>query len=492
MASPISFSGLGSGIDTAAIINALIAVERVPIDQLEDRKSADQKKIDLIGTFRGLVSTLRTKANNLGNLSTLLSFKVAASQEGIANFSASGSALAGTHTLDVQSLAATDRWAFDGVADPTVALANADGQAVNFTYDGQAYNVSMTAATSSLNDIASAINSAAPEGVRATVVNAGTVNAPSWQLVMTAQDTGEDYRISGISSTIAGLSIDGTGPDANGVAQSTNNISVATNASALIDGLLVERTSNDFSDVIEGVSISLIDAQPGTSVQFTVEADKSAVKAKLKEFVDSYNEVVKFINTQNKYSEDKGAGGPLFGDNALSTIQRTLRTTLFGQSAAAVAADTEGYGSLRLLGIESTSDGTLKINDTAMTAKMDANLTAFTDFFADTDGFDNGGAAIGTPGYYVDTSADTGFGDDLARALDAVVNNYGDQNGQYYKGVFDAKVDSLNANIKTYNSRIEQREQRLERMEAMLVARFAALESTMARLQSQSSFLNSR
>lgn len=490
MASGITFSGLGSGIDSAAIINALLAVERVPIQQLEDRKGADQKKIDLIGTFRGLVDTLRTKANALGSLDGLLSFKVSASAEGVANFSASGAAQAGSHTLEVQSLATTDRWAFNGVSDPDADLATVDGQAVSFTYDGVNYSATVNAADSSLNEIASAINAAAPDKVRASVVNSGTSASPSWQLVLTAQDTGEDFRIQNIASTVAGLTINGTGPNGSGVAQSVNNISVGMNAVAIIDGLTVERTSNDFSDVIAGVSISLLDAQPGTSVQFTVEPDKSAVKNKIKEFVNAYNEVTKFISKQNSYDEEKGAGGPLFGDNALSTIQRTLRSMLFGQSASAVAADTTGYGSLRLLGVESTGDGTLKINDTVMDAKMDADLDAFADFFADRDGFDNNGAAIGTDRYYFDVTADTGFGDDLARALDAVVKSYGAQNGQFYKGVFDARVESLNANIKTYNSRIDQRESRIEKLQAQLVARFAALESTMARLQSQSAYLN--
>lgn len=489
MASPITFSGLGSGIDSASIINALLAVERVPIEQLESRKSADQKKIDLIGTFRGLVDTLRTKANALGSLSGLLAFKVSSSVEGIANFSASGSAQAGTHTLDVQSLATTDRWAFNGVSDPDADLATVDNQAVSFTYDGVVYSAPVTAANSSLNEIASAINTAAPDKVRASVVNSGTSGAPSWQLVLTAQDTGEDFRISGLASTVAGLTINGAGPNGAGVAQSTNNISVGLNAVAIIDGLTIERTSNDFSDVIEGVSISLLDAQPGTSVQFTVEPDKSAVKGKIKEFVDAYNEVSKFVSKQNTYDEEKGAGGPLFGDNALSTIQRTLRGVLFGQSVDQIAADTAGYGSLRLLGVESSGDGTLKINDKVMDAKMDQDLDAFADFFADRDGFDNGGAAVGTSRYYFDTTADTGFGDDLARAIDAVVKNYGDQNGQFYKGVFDARVESLTANIKTFTSRIEQRELRIEKLQTQLVARFAALESTMARLQSQSASL---
>ena len=45
----------------------------------------------------------------------------------------------------------------DEVADPTVNLAAADGESVSFTYDGVANDVTLTAAASSLEDIAAAI-----------------------------------------------------------------------------------------------------------------------------------------------------------------------------------------------------------------------------------------------------------------------------------------------------------------------------------------------
>jgi flagellar hook-associated protein 2 len=490
MASPISIGGLGSGLDTRAIIDALLAVERVPIEQFEDKRKLEQDKINLFNTFRGKVDVLRNKANALGSLSTLMAFKVSASESGFANFSATGSAVAGTHTLVVNSLATTDRWAFTEVTDPDTDLGTVDGQLVSFTYDGTNYSVALNANASSLNEIASAINAAADGEVEATVVNAGTSSAPAWQLVLTAQQTGEDYCISNLTSTFTNLFVDGTGPTAGGVAQSRNQITVGKNAVAVIDGLTVERTDNDFDDVLTGVSISLLDADPATTVQFTVDADKTAIKGKLKEFVDAYNDVVKFVRDQNTYDPEKGPGGKLFGDSALRSIQRTLTGVLFGQTTAQVNADTEGFGTLRLLGIVSKSDGSLSIDDSVMDEKMDEDLEQFADLFADTDGFSNGGAAVGTAGYYTDVTADTGLGDDLARAIDQIVKSYGDSSGNFYKGLFDARVESLNANIKSINQRIDEREHRLERYEEQLVRKFSALESLMAQLQSQQAYLN--
>lgn len=492
MASNISIGGLASGLDSNAIIDALVSVERIPIQQLQAQKKANQDKINLFNTFRGKVDALRNKANTLGTLSGLMSFKVSASVEGLATVTASGSATPGTHTLVVEQVAGTDRWAFNGVTDPAADLASVDGETVSFTYDGQNYSIALTQDASSLNEIASQINSAATGKVAATVVNAGTSAAPSWQLVLTAKETGQAYRISNLSSTVAGLSINGTGPNGAGVAQSSNNISVGRNAVAIVDGLRVERTDNDFDDVIAGVSISLLDSDVGTTMQFTVESDKNAIKGRIKEFVDAYNDVIKFVRDQNKYDEEKGVGGPLFGENALRSIQRSLSGVLFGQTADQITADTAGYGTLRLVGVESQADGSLKINDKVMDAKMDADLAKFADLFADTDGFDNNGLPVGSTRYYIDVTTDTGLGDDLAREIDKIVKSYGNLQGQFFKGIFDSRLETLNSNNKQIDDRISEREDRVERMQAQLKARYAALESMMAKLQSQSSYLNSK
>lgn len=486
----ISITGLGSGLDTRAIIDALVKVERMPIDALESKKAAEKKKLDLMSTLKGLVDTLKTKAKGLATSSEFLAFNVTASNTTTASFKASGSAVAGSHTIAVNQLAATDRWAFDGVADPATNLATADGEGVSFTYDGVAYNATVTAAASSLNDVAAAINTAAAGKVNATVVNSGTTTSPSWQLVLSGTATGSTQRISGITSTIAALTIDATGPTAGGVAQSTNNLTVGSDAVAVIDGLTVTRTTNDFSDVIAGVSISALTADPATTASFTVEPNKDAIKTKIKDFVEAYNKVMSFVRDQNKYSEEGGAGGPLFGDSALRTINRTIRNELFGTTATQISGDTSGFGTLKLLGIDLQKDGSLVIDDAKLTAKLDADLTKFADLFVDTDGFDNGGAAAGTAGYYVDLTADSGLMDKLVRAIDRIVKPYVDTAGNSTKGLFDARADAINARIKLYDKQIDDREFRLERYQQGLEVRFAALESTMAQLQSQQQYLN--
>ena len=430
----ITIGGLGSGLDTQGIISALVRVEGLPIEALTAKKAAETKKLGLFTTLKGLVDSLRTAAKSLSTRSEFLAFSVGASDATTATFKASGTAIAGSHTIKVNQLATSDRWAFNGVTDPAANLALADGQGVSFTFDGVAYNATVSQATSSLNDIAVAINTASAGKVAASVVNSGTATNPSYQLVLSGQGTGEDKRISGISSTIAALTIDATGP-VGGVSQSTNNLTVGNNAIAVIDGLTIQRSSNDFGDVIDGLSISVLTADPLKTTTFTVEPDKTVIKEKLQKFVDAYNAVTTFINEQSKFTEGQGTGGPLFGDSSLKTIQSTIRSELFGATPSQVAGDVSGFGTLKLLGFDLQKDGTLKIDDTKLTAKLDQDLDQFADLFIDTDGFDNGGAAVGTPAYYIDLSVDSGMADKLTRAIDRIVKGYTDTSGATSKGM---------------------------------------------------------
>lgn len=485
----IGIGGLGSGLDTNAIITQLLKLETIPINQLEAKKKGEQDKLSKIGEFKTLVKDLQAKAKELSQLKNLLEFAVNPSEEGVASFQATGEAVEANHTLKVLSLAATDRWTFDGVPDATVDLATAAGQSVSFTVGGTTHTVAIDQASSSLEEIASAINTAAGADVEATVVNTGTTAAPAWKLVMTSKHSGKDGRISGIASTVGGLTIDGTGPDVNGVAQSLDNITVGSNAVALIDGLQVERTTNEFNDVITGLSLTVEAADPAKTINFSVEADTEAVIGKVDGLVKSYNSIIDFINKQNKYSEDTGPGGPLFGDSILRQVRSSIDDALFNVPLAVVQADTTGYSTLNLMGFEKENDGRITLDKTKLEEKILGNLEAFADLFVDDDGFDNGGAAPNTPGWYVDTTADSGLAAKLDRSIERMFGTSTGPNGTVLKGLFDAKNQTLNDAIKRLGDQIEDKEYYLEKYEAQLVAKFAKLEDVMGGLNAKGAAL---
>jgi len=486
----ITFGGLASGLDAGSIITQLLAVERLPIKLLQGQKSTEESKLSLIGTFKGLIESLQEKADALKSPSAFLDFSVSASFEGVANFTTTGLAVEGSHSLEIQSLAAADIWAFDGVLDPDTDLGSADGEMVSFSVNGTTYEVSFDQASSSLYDIASKINGVAGDDVTANVVNVGTESNPSYQLVLSSDDTGEDLRITGISSTVTGLTIDGTAPDVDGNPQSANNVVVGSNAVAIIDGLTVERQGNLFGGVIQGVTIDALSTNVGDPISFTVGADQELIKEKIQDLIDAYNEVNSFINKQNTYTEDDGPGGDLFGDTLLRSVRRSIDSALFGVDIATVTADTEGYSTLSLIGIEKANDGTLSINESVFDDKLAENVDAVMDLFADSDGFDNNGAVENTLEYYQDTTLDSGLADTLSRVIDRMFGTF-NAGGTVLKNLFDSRTDSLNENIKRIESQIENKERYIELFEERLVLRFARLEELMGGLNAQGDTLNS-
>ncbi len=491
----INFSGLASGLDTNAIVSQLVALERIPIQLIESQKDQQQAKLNKINQLADLVKGLQTKAEGLSNLQEFYAFSVGGSFEGSLTVSAGAGAVAGTHTVEVLSTSGTDRWSFDGVADSTSNLAGGAGETVDFTVNGTSYSILVDAGASSLEAIASQINDEAGDDVTATVVNTGTEASPSYKLLLSSDHQGGDGRITGISSSVAGLTIDGTPADVDGNPASANHVSVGTNAVAIIDGLEITRTTNDFSDVLGGVSLSVL-AETTGEVTFTVEPDKDAIKTKIEEFIEAYNEVIDFINTQNTYTppeEDGEAGtsGVLFGDGLLQSVKQSFSSALFNIDAATVAADTEGYSTLSLIGIKTSSDGTLELNSTIFDEKFDANLEALADLFVDTDGFVRDPAAVAnTAAWYQDTTADSGLMATLVRNIDQLFGSIEDNDPDVdLKGIFDLRRDAINSRIKGLNEQIQQKEDRLDDYEQDLIMRFARLEELMGALNAQGASL---
>lgn len=473
--SGITFSGLGSGLDTASLVDRLVKLEGLRKAQLQSKKEIAQGKQKAITKLETLVKGLQTKADGLSKTGDFLKLKGSTSREGVLSFDVSSNAAQGSHTIEIQQLAAYDRWAFDAVTDPDVDLASGPGEQITFTAGGTNYAVNIDPSTSSLKEIASAINDAAEADVSASVVNVGTIAAPSWKLVVASKDSGESGRITGLNSTIAGLSINGTAPaPGSGTAASPNNLTVGLNAKALVDGLLVERDTNEFEGVLEGVSFTAQSADLGNPVDISIEPDNTAIKSSLKSFVDAYNEVVKFVNEQNTYSKDDGAGGALFGDSAVSLVRTKIRDAIFGVDLSVVQADTEGYSTLGLVGLKVQKDGTILIDDAKLDEKITANVGALSNLFTDDDG--------ALPG-------DSGLAARLDDAIGSLVDRGIGPNGEGLKSVFGAKNESLTNMITELDKRIAEEETRLDKYEETMRARFANLENVMAQLNSQSSAL---
>lgn len=483
--SGVGIGGLASGLDTNSIVQKLVQLESIPLGQLDTKKSKQKDKLNGISKLKSLVKDLQTKAKAISTQSNFLVFDVKTSKDGVASFTVTGAAEAASHTLTVNQIAAVDRWAFDGVASSTTNLTTTAGQSVSFTANGNSYNIAVDQTTSSLENIASAINTSAAADVTATVVNSGTSTTPSYKLVLTSKKSGLDARISGITSTVTGLTIDATGPSGGGVSQSANNITVGLNAIAIVDGLSVERSSNEFTDVIAGVTFTAQSANPLEQITFSAEPNKPAVKKKVQDLVDAYNAIINYSNTQNSYNKDTGAGGVLFGDSILSSVRSSVQSALFSVPIDTVTNDTTGYSTLSIVGITTGSDGTLSIDQTKLDGKLTGNLAEFANLFVDKDGFDNGGAAVNTPEFYLDTTADSGLAATLVRSIDRMLSTAAGDAGTTVKGLFDTRSDTINKQILGINTDIQKKQDYIDKYQTQLISKFSRLESTIGRLNAQ-------
>lgn len=499
--SGISFTGLGSGLDTGAIVQQLVAIERFPINSLQAQRGTEQRRLDLIGQLGDLVKKLQDKAELLATPEDFFAYSATITDESVAAITADSNAAPGSHSLDVQRLAATDRWAFDSVSTRDQNLTDTAGQQISFQVGTTDYTLTVDPGDSSLDAIAAQIENMAPDDIDASVVNTGTESNPTYQLVLSSKASGEEGRITNIFSNVSGpgesLNIAWAAPDVNGESQSTNNVTVGNDALAEVDGLLIRRSTNTFAGVIEGVTIDLRSVTSTGPVSISIDPDREAVRGRIDEFITGYNEVIEFMNKQNSYTaadgdDDEGeTGGLLFGDSILSSVRRSLQRALFDVDINTVINDTEGFSTLGLVGIEQDRDGTLSIDSSVFDEKFTENLDALMDLFADTDGFDNGGALPNTPEYYQDTTADSGLMDKLVREIDQMFGDLASGESEIQiQGIFDVRQDAIRDSIKRYDTRIERRETRLERYEETLILRFARLEELMAGLNAQGNALS--
>ncbi len=499
--SGISFSGLGSGIDTQAIVQQLVALERLPINTLETRRGTEERRLDLVGQLGDLVKRLQDKAEALSTPEDFYAYAATLSDETVATVTTDSNALQGTHTIDVQRLAGNDRWAFDAVSSRDQNLTTVAGQQVSFKLGTTDYSLTVDPANSSLDDIAGQIEAMTDGALNASVVNTGTESAPTYQLVLASTMSGEEGRITDLFSNVAdgaeSLSINYVAPDAAGGAQSANNITVGNDALAEIDGLLIRRSTNSFSDVIQGVSIDIRSVSSGGPASLTIDPDRQAVRGQIDEFVSAYNEVIDFVNKQSTFTPGNGdddagtTGGLLFGDSLISSVKRSIQGAIFGVDASVIAADTEGYSTLALVGIRTDRNGMMSVDSSEFDAKFAENLPALMDLFADTDGFDNGGAEENTPGYYQDTTADSGLMDRLVRQIDQMFGNLASgDSGVQLQGIFDLREAAIKGTIERFGDQIERRETRLLKFEETLVLQYARLEELLGGLNAQGQALN--
>ena len=436
----ISSPGIGSGLNTASIVSQLVAAERAgPENRLIRAETSASTKLSAYGSLKGQVADFASAIDGLKGLAGAR--KASPTNTDAVTVGASENAALGSFSVRVLQLA-TARLGSEALASRdetvgagTLTVAVGDDAPVTLTLSAE----------STLADLRDALNDAELD-LRASLLNDGTGE----RLVLQAKETGAD-------ETIAVSVVDADGNDGDGLGLSRSaqgaltELSVAQDAKAEVNGLLVERGSNQFSDVLEGVTLTLKAPTEGDSEVITISADNSPTKAAVDKFVNAYNGLSQFITANTGYDADTQESGLLLGDSTLRSLESTLRNMLLASTEAV-----EGIGSLVDLGLKTSASGTLSLEGTA----LDDALAA-------------------------DPEGINALLDRLGSTLDENLERF-----EGTSGLVQARINGFEARLDALDDRRERLDRRMVSVQARYEREFSALDTLIAGMNQTSSYLS--
>jgi flagellar hook-associated protein 2 len=379
----ITSAGLGSGLDVNGILKQLMAVESQPLTALDRKESVYQAKLSAYGSLKGAVSSFQVAMRGLSSLSKFQVIKATSGDGTIYTASAATNAVPGSYAVEVQQLALAHKLASKGFATVTDQLGTGT---LTITKNNVATAVTIAAADNSLSGIRDAIN-AAKAGVTATIINDGSSTTP-YKLVVTANDTGA---ANAIKITVSGDSV-GTGVDDDGLSQlaydpagtlgngkNLTQTAAAQNALLKVDGVDISKTTNTVTDVIQGVTLSLLKQSAlNTPTTLTVSRDAASVKTAVEDFVKAYNNINKTVKDLTGYNATTKQGAILQGDASALSLVSQIRRTL----NIPITALSGSYTHLSQIGVSFQSDGTLNLDSAKLQTAIETNFADIAGLFA--------------------------------------------------------------------------------------------------------------
>lgn len=348
--------GSGTGVDSGQLITDLLAASREPKEAiLINREQANNLKISALASAS---SSLDTFAAALTDLLDGRAFagNLVSSQPSLAhvNFIDGARPQGLPATLEIEQLASARRLASEAVADSNVSLGA--GTMTITTGDGN-FDATLVGGADSLADLADAINESGA-GVTAAIIT----DNDGARLVLEGQE-GADQTF-----TITGDFVDYNFPPGG---TGMTLVSEAADALIKVDGVDLRYSSNVIENAIQGLSIALNAASPGTAITISGDQPTSTVADLVSEFVDAYNQLRTALNDATAAGVSSDTAGPLAGDAGIREMIRSL-----GQIGAATLVDSGPYRALSDIGVKTGRDGTLSIDkdrlDTVLTNDAEA------------------------------------------------------------------------------------------------------------------------
>lgn len=416
-------------------ISRAVQFASLPVQQMQNELAALQSQSSELNALNTKFSTLQAAVTNLQSALGLGSYTSSTSSSSVATVSLSGAPLAGSYTVQVDSIGTyASAMSIDGlttIADPS-ASGLSDATRYTLTVGADSYSVQTTDTT--LAGLVNAINGSGA-GVQATLVNVGTQGASDYRLSI------QDSKMEPVTIQLG--SVDGSSPNPALLSMQTTGAGttyrVNGKPAAGLDPLSTSEASITLST---GVSVRLIGT--GTTT-ITVGRSTDAIGAALGNFASAYNAAQTEINTNRGQG-----GGALQGDSILSTLSGVLQQ-LTGYNSGG------GVSSLASVGLSFDQNGALIYDGTAFNDAVAGGLGQLTDFFGTTTG--------------------EGF---LRTAYDALSGLTDSTDG-----IFSSALKTVQSSIAKENVSIGEEEDRITDLQLRLNQQMAAADAAIAALEQQ-------
>lgn len=448
----ITSLGVGSGLDLDSILTSLEeSKEASLLTPITDQETSVNAEISAYGTLTSALTTLQTAAEALADSSLYESLSTSFSGSGVTAATTS-EAEAGTYTLEVTQLAQAQSLTTDGVASKTTALGT--GTLTIQVGTADAVSITLDSSNNTLEGIRTAIN-ASGAGVTASIINDGS-DTP-YRLVLTSDSTGTESEMtvtySSTDSTDTASSLFGYDGSSGNMTETVE----ALDAELTINGIAITSQSNTVEDALPGVTLSL--SATGSSQTLTIAQDTDSIYDAISAFVTAYNSYVSSVDTLTSYDADADTAGELLGDSTTQRISRELSSDLY----SAIGSGTFSY--LSQLGISLEVDGTLLIDEDALTSALTDNIDAVSEFFIGTDGT-------------------SGFIGQMTDDLD----NYLDEDD----GLIVARTDSLASKLEQLEDRYEEKQALIDSEMARWTEQFTQLDTLISSLNTTADYLTTQ
>jgi flagellar hook-associated protein 2 len=362
-----------TSVDWDALIETQVATKTARATTIQTSITANEAKITAYQSLQTLLSTLATTTSSLASsiVNSLSSSVFGARSATIAStgdvsassalsMSIGTAAATGDHTLTISQIATAQKVIGSAVADQTAALGTSGTFSIGLA-GGTSVDVAVTS-DMSLQDVTDAINAqTSTSKVQASIIQ---VSSNQFELVLSGTEDAADIEISSVSGEDVMNKLGVT--DSSGAF--TDVLQTAQSAIFTLDGISLTRDSNDITDVLSGVTFSLLQATPtGSTLNISIETDTSAIQTALETFVTDYNAFREFAATQQTLdtSGEVSSTSVLFGDGTLRSITTQMEAAL---------NSTVGGLSLSDLGLSFTDTNDLELDTSVLSTALTNNL----------------------------------------------------------------------------------------------------------------------